>query len=41
MKYLLLELLNLFKWVCVGFTLAYFMASYQGLDTSFSNLIGA
>ena len=41
MKYFLNEMLNLFKWVCVGFTLAYFMASYHGLDTSFANLIGS
>ena len=34
MKYLLLEILNLFKWVCVGFTLAYFMALYNGVDTN-------
>ena len=40
MKYLLLEILNLFKWVCVGFTLAYFMASYHGLDTSLERLVG-
>ena len=40
MKYLFLEILNLFKWVCVGFTLAYFMASYHGLDTSFERLVG-
>ena len=40
MIYFLNEMLNLFKWVCVGFTLAYFMASYHGLDTSFERLVG-
>ena len=40
MKYLLLELLNLFKWVCVGFTLAYFMALYNGVDTNLYFLWG-
>ena len=40
MKYLLLEILNLFKWVCVGFTLAYFMALYNGVDTNLYMLCG-
>mgnify|MGYP003134918981 FL=1 len=40
MKYLLLEILNLFKWVCVGFTLAYFMALYHGVDTNLYMLWG-
>tara|TARA_R110000822_G_scaffold171363_1_gene311131 strand:+ start:1109 stop:1234 length:126 start_codon:yes stop_codon:yes gene_type:complete len=34
------ELLDLFKWICCGFTLAYCMASYHGLDTSFDSLVG-
>jgi hypothetical protein len=41
MKYILKETLELIKWLCVGFVCAYAMASYHGLDTSFSNLIGA
>jgi hypothetical protein len=40
MKYLLLELLNLFKWVFVGFTLAYFMALFNGVDTNLYMLWG-
>ena len=34
MKYFLFEILNLFKWVCVGLTLAYFMALFNGVDTN-------
>jgi len=41
MAYFLKELLELVKWLSVGFTFAYALASYHGLDTSFSNLIGA
>ena len=41
MKYFLNETLELINWLCVGFVFAYAMASYDGLDTSFSNLIGA
>jgi len=40
MKYFLKEMLDLIKWLSFGFTLAYCMASYHGLDTSFENLWG-
>jgi len=40
MGYLFKELLELIKWLCVGFVGAYAMASYHGLDTSFSSLWG-
>jgi len=40
MKYFLKEMLELIKWLSLGFTLAYCMASYHGLDTSFSSLWG-
>jgi len=40
MKYFLKEMLELIKWLSFGFTLAYCMASYHGLDTSFSSLWG-
>ena len=41
MGYFLKELLELVKWLSVGFVCAYALASYHGFDTSFSNLIGA
>ena len=34
------EILELIKWLSVGFVGAYALASYHGLDTSFNNLIG-
>jgi len=40
MGYFFKELLDLFKWMCCGFTFAYCLASYHGLDTSFSSLWG-
>ena len=40
MGYFLKEILELVKWLCVGFVGAYAMASYHGLDTSFSSLVG-
>ena len=40
MKYFLKELLELIKWMSFGFTLAYCLASYHGVDTSFSSLWG-
>ena len=40
MIYFLKEILELIKWLCVGFVGAYALASYHGLDTSLSNLIG-
>ena len=40
MGYFLKEILELIKWLCVGFVGAYAMASYHGLDTSFASLVG-
>ena len=40
MGYFLKELLELIKWLCVGFVGAYALASYHGLDTSFASLVG-
>ena len=40
MGYFLKELLELVKWLCVGFVGAYALASYHGLDRSFSSLVG-
>ena len=40
MRYFLKEMLELVKWLCVGFVGAYALASYHGLDTSFSSLVG-
>jgi|TARA_R110002072_G_scaffold118207_1_gene249598 hypothetical protein len=40
MGYFLKELLELIKWLSVGFVGAYAMASYHGLDTSFDSLVG-
>ena len=40
MKYFLKELLELIKWLSVGFVGAYALASYHGLDTSFASLVG-
>ena len=34
------EILELIKWLSVGFVGAYALASYHGLDTSFSSLVG-
>ena len=34
MKYFLKEVLDLFKWSCVAFTLAFMMARYYGLNTN-------
>ena len=40
MGYFLKEILELIKCLCVGFVGAYALASYHGLDTSFSSLVG-
>ena len=34
------EILELIKWLSVGFVGAYALASYHGLDTSFASLVG-